>query len=104
MLKEWNDLFQHNLNLSIKTTQSLWLDYMNSEQFLKSMKLFHIYYFDHKEKMDELMEDVWEQQRIASKEDVRDLVDGQRLVIDLLEELTTRVEKLEQSIKSSKKK
>ncbi len=99
MFKEFNDLFQQNLNMTIKTMQNSWLDTMRSEQFLKSIKMFHIYYFDHKEETDKAMEDILENSRIASKEDIRDLVDSQRLVIDLLEDITERIEKLEQSQK-----
>lgn len=99
MIKQFNELFQKNLNLSVKMSQSLWLDYLRSDQFLQWMKLFHIYYFDHKEKMDKIMEDILEQTRTASKDDVNDLVDGQRLVIDLLEDITSRIEKLEKQPK-----
>ena len=99
MLKQLNELYQHNLNLSVKMTQSVWLDFLRSDEFLNWMKLFHIYYFDHKEKMDKVMEDMLEHTRGASKDDVNDLVDGQRLVIDLLEDITSRIEKLEKSQK-----
>lgn len=99
MFKEFNDLFQKNLNTTVKTMQSSWVDTMQSEQFLKSIKMFHIHYFDKKEETDKAMEDILENTRIASKEDIRDLVDSQRLVIDLLEDITERIEKIEQSKK-----
>lgn len=99
MLKQLNELIQHNINLGVKIAQPLWLDAMGSEAFLNWMKLMHIYGFDQKEKQNQTMEDILDQARIASKDDVRDLVDAQRLVIDLLEDITDRIEKLEQKKK-----
>jgi uncharacterized protein YqcC (DUF446 family) len=99
MFKEWNELFQHNLNLTVKMVQPLWLDTMRSDEFLKWMKLFHIYHFDQQEKQNQAMEEILEKTRIASKEDVKDLVDAQKLVIDLLEDITARIEKIENTQK-----
>ncbi|PKL13755.1 MAG: hypothetical protein CVV50_03125 [Spirochaetae bacterium HGW-Spirochaetae-6] len=99
MLKEFNDLFQQNLNQTIKNLQPWWFDVLQSEGFLKWMKLFHIYFFDFKEKSAQVMEDLLDNARVASKEDVKDLVDAQRLVIDLLEDITTRIANLEKTKK-----
>jgi hypothetical protein len=48
--------------------------------------------------MDEVTESFLENARIASKEDVNDLVDAQRLTIDMLEELTSKVKDLEKKL------
>ncbi len=79
--------------------QNIWLETMRSDQFMNGIKLFHLYAFDKKEETDKMMEDVLEKTRVASKDDINDLVDAQRLVIDLLEDITERIEKLEQSKK-----
>lgn len=99
MIRQLKDLYLNNLNQTTQTMHQMWTDTLKSHHFLKSMRLFQIYYFEAKEKNDRIMEDWLETSRVASKEDVRDLVDAQRLVIDLLEDITDRLEKLEQTSK-----
>ncbi|HCL55692.1 MAG TPA: hypothetical protein DHW82_01610 [Spirochaetia bacterium] len=95
MLQEMNKLYQKMLNDWTQAAQPVWFDFLKSEPFLKWMKLFHIYFFDAKEKTNEMMEKTLEMTRIASKEDIKDLVDAQRLMIDMMEELTDRLNKIE---------
>lgn len=99
MLQEINDLYHKMLNQWVKEAQPMWFDFLKSDAFLKWMKLFHIYYFDSKKKVDQVMEQMLEGLRLASKEDVKDLVDAQRLIIDMLEELNDRVRRLEEQNK-----
>ena len=99
MFKELNDLYQQNINLTVKTMQNIWLDTMRTDQFMNGIKLLHLYGFEKKEESDKMMEDVLEKTRVASKDDINDLVDAQRLVIDLLEDITERIEKLEKAKK-----
>ena len=99
MLKELNDMYQNMVRNWVKNASPVWNQFITSEAFLKWMKLFHIYYFDAKEKSDSSMEKMLEVVRVASKEDVKDLVDAQRLVIDMLEEIDNRISKLEKKMK-----
>lgn len=99
MLKEINDFYQNMMTQWARQSQPMLFDFLKSEPFLKWMKLFHIYFFDAKEKSGKMMENVLGNLQIASKEDIKDLVDAQRLTIDMLEELTERVESLEDRIK-----
>ncbi len=102
MLKEWNDFYQNMLKQWTGKAQPAWFDFLGSESFLKWMKLFHIHFFDAKEKSENMMEKMLEASRIASKSDVNDMVDAQRLIIDMLEDLTTRLGKLEALVKDQK--
>ena len=97
MLKEMNDFYQNLLNQWVKNSTPMWFDFLKSEPFLKWMKMFHIYGFDAKEKMDSMMEKVLENTRVASKDDIKDLVDAQRLLIDMIEELNDRIKKIEKN-------
>lgn len=102
MLKEWNDFYQNMLKQWSRQAQPAWFDFLGSESFLKWMKLFHIHFFDAKEKSEDMMEKMLEASRIASKKDVDDIVDAQRLIIDMLEEMTSRILNLEVLVKDQK--
>jgi len=102
MFKEWSDFYQKSLNQWVGKAQPVWFDFLGSESFLKWMKLFHIYYFDAKEKTDDMMEKMLSATRVASKSDVNDMVDAQRLVIDMLEDMTRRLERLEKQLDGKK--
>ncbi len=99
MLRDVNSFFQQMITQWVRTAQPNWFEFLKSDLFSNWMKLFHIYFFDAQENTNNLMEKVLDQTRIASKDDVTDLVDAQKLVIDLLEELTERIDKLEKSKK-----
>lgn len=96
MLRELTEIYFTNINLTSKMMHQLWTETLSSPFFLKSMHQFQNTYFEHREKSDRQMEEWLEVSRIASKNDVNDLVDAQRLVIDLLEDITERIEALEQ--------
>lgn len=97
MLKEINNFYQNWTNQWVKMAQPVWFDFLKSEPFLKWMKMMHIYGFDAKEKISDFMEQVHEASRVASKEDIKDLVDAQRLLIDMIEELNDRIKKIEKN-------
>jgi hypothetical protein len=98
MLEEISNLYQKMLNQWVNQSQPVWFDFLKSEGLQKWLHLFRTYYFESKEKMDEVTESFLENARIASKEDVNDLVDAQRLTIDMLEELTSKVKDLEKKL------
>lgn len=94
MLKELNDIYQKMMGQWAKQAQPMLFDFLKSDTFLSWLKYFHIWYFDEKEKVDKTFESFLENARIASKNDVEDLVDAQRLTIDMLEDLTEKVDNL----------
>jgi len=96
MLRELTEIYLNNVNLTSRMMHQLWTETLSSPFFLKSMHQFQNTFFEQREKNDRQMEEWLEVSRIASKNDVNDLVDAQRLVIDLLEDITERIEALEQ--------
>ncbi|HOJ50340.1 MAG TPA: hypothetical protein PKW55_05965 [Spirochaetota bacterium] len=98
MLEEMTKLYQKMMNEWAKDATPKWFEFLKSEPFLNWMKILHIYMFEGREKLDKFMENINDVLRLASKDDIKDLVDAQRLVIDLLEEITDRLDKIESKL------
>jgi anaerobic ribonucleoside-triphosphate reductase len=98
MLEEITKFYQKMVNEWAKEATPKWFDFLKSEPFLNWMKVLHIYMFEGREKLDKFMENINDVLRLASKEDIKDLVDAQRLVIDLLEEINDRLNKIEEKV------
>ncbi|THB64346.1 MAG: hypothetical protein D6B26_05015 [Spirochaetaceae bacterium] len=97
MLQEMEKMYSQYLNEYVNMIQPFWFDMLKSEEFSRFSNLLRTYYFGIKEKQDEAMENGLDSLRIASKEDVHDIIDSQRVILDMLEEINDRIEKLEQA-------
>ena len=102
MFQQINDFYKKMLVNWVKDTQPMWFDFLRSEGFMKFGELMRTYYFAGKEEMDKIMEDFLGNVRVASKEDIDDVIDSQRVVLDMLDELSDKIKKLEGQLNSKK--
>jgi hypothetical protein len=104
MLQELEKLYTGYVNDFVNNLQPMWFEMLGSEEFSRWSKVLRTYYFGYKEKQDEAMEQGLDAMRIASKQDVNDIIDSQRVILDMLEELHDRLDKMEADCKNTGKK